>query len=123
LAKKNGAQGIEFDVSYTKDKQNVVIHGDRTRATTCGKDYVVTNHTLEELKTKCPLKNGELLSTLEEMLKAVDGLFDYYFVEIKVYNQEDAEAQTTAAIETVQKLGMQDRVIFTSYDKTATYIL
>jgi adenylate cyclase class IV len=57
------------------------------------------------------------------MLKSVNGLFDYYFVEIKVYNPKDAEQQTTAAIQTVQKLGMQDRVIFTSYDKEATYIL
>jgi glycerophosphoryl diester phosphodiesterase len=26
LAKKNGAVGIEFDVSYTKDKENIVMH-------------------------------------------------------------------------------------------------
>lgn len=123
LAKKNGADGIEFDVSQTKDKQNIVIHGDRMRPTVCGKDYVIASHTREELKKDCPLKNGESLMTLEEMLKSVDWLFDYYFVEIKVYIPKDAEAQTTAAIETVQKLGMQDRVIFTSYDKTATYIL
>ena len=61
--------------------------------------------------------------TLEEMLSKVKGLFDYYFVEIKVYNSKDAEQQTIAAIQTVQKLGMQDKVIFTSYDKEATYIL
>jgi glycerophosphoryl diester phosphodiesterase len=41
LAKKNGANGIELDVSYTKDKKNLVIHGELMRATTCGKDYVV----------------------------------------------------------------------------------
>lgn len=123
LAKENGAHGIELDVSQTKDKQNIVIHGERMRATSCGKNYIVGNHTREELKTKCPLKNGEPLLTLEEMLQAVDGLFDYYFVEIKVYNPKDAEQQTIAAIQTVQKLGMQDRVIFTSYDKQATYII
>lgn len=123
LAKKNGAQGIEFDVSQTKDKQNIVIHGERTRATVCGQDYIVGNHTRQELKTKCPLKNGQPLLTLEEMLKSVDGLFEYYFLEIKVYNAKDAEQQTIAAIQTVQKLGMQDRVIFTSYDKQATYII
>jgi glycerophosphoryl diester phosphodiesterase len=104
LAKKNGADGIEFDVSQTKDKQNIVIHGDRMRPTVCGKDYVIASHTREELKKDCPLKNGESLMTLEEMLKSVDGLFDYYFVEIKVYIPKDAEAQTTAAIQTVKKL-------------------
>ena len=123
LAKQNGADGIEFDVSQTKDKQNIVIHGERMRATVCGKDYIVGNHTLEEIKTKCPLKNGESISTLEEMLKSVNGLFDYYFVEIKVYNPNDVEQQTIAAIQTVQKLGMQNKVIFTSYNKEATYIL
>ena len=61
--------------------------------------------------------------TLEEMLSKVKGLFDYYFVEVKVYNPEDAEQQTTNAIQTVMKLGMQDRIIFTSYDKEATYVL
>jgi glycerophosphoryl diester phosphodiesterase len=123
LAKKNGANGIEFDVSQTKDKQNVVLHGERMRASVCGQDYIIGNHTLEEIKTKCPLKNGEPILTLEEMLQSVDGLFDYYFVEIKVYKTKDIEQQTTSAIQTVQKLGMQDRVIFTSYDKQATYIL
>ena len=123
LAKKNGANGIEFDISQTKDKQNIVIHGERMRATVCGKDYIVANHTLADLKKNCPLKNGEALMTLEEMLRAVDGLFNYYFVEIKVYTPQDSEKQTIDAIQTVQKLGMQDRVIFTSYDKTATYIL
>ena len=123
LAKQNGADGIEFDVSQTKDKQNIVIHGERMRATVCGKDYIVGNHTLEEIKIKCPLKNGEPISTLEEMLKSVNGLFEYYFVEIKVYNPDDVEQQTIAAIQTVQKIGMQNKVIFTSYNKEATYIL
>lgn len=123
LAQKNDADGIEFDVSQTKDKKNLVIHGERTRATICGKDYVVGNHTLEQLKTKCLLKNGEPLMTLEEILEATKGLFDYYFVDIKVYNPKDAEQQTTSVIQTVQKLEMQDKVIITSYDKQATYIL
>ncbi|MFA7298653.1 MAG: glycerophosphodiester phosphodiesterase family protein [Candidatus Absconditabacterales bacterium] len=123
LAKKNGANGIEFDVSYTKDNKNLVLHGERMRATTCGQDYIVGNHNLQELQEKCPLKNGETLRTLEDMLKSVNGMFDYYFVEIKVYDVKDAEQQTFDAIKTVKKLGMQDRVIFTSYDKTANYIL
>jgi formylmethanofuran dehydrogenase subunit A len=59
---------------------------------------------LEELKKSCPLKNGEELRTLEEMLKSINGMFDYYFVEIKVYNTKDAEQQTLDAIKTVKKL-------------------
>jgi len=38
------------------------------------------------------------------MLKSVNGMFDYYFVEIKVYDVKDAEQQTFDAIKTVKKL-------------------
>ena len=123
LAKKNGADGIELDVSQTKDGQNIVIHGERARATVCGQKYIIANHTLADLKEHCLLKNGEQLRTLEEMLKEIQGLFDYYFVEIKVYNPKNVEHQTIDIVQTVQKMGMQDKVIFTSYDKEATYIL
>lgn len=123
LAKKNGADGIEFDVSYTKDNQNIVLHWDTTYSTICGNNIKIRTHTFEWLEKNCPLTNGEPILTLEEMLKGVDGLFNYYFVEIKVSDPQYAEQQTIEAIKTVQKLWMQDRVIFTSYDKTATYVL
>jgi len=124
LAKKHGADGIEFDVSQTKDGQNVIAHGKFLTETVCPK-YDVTKYTLSYLQKNCPLKNGEQLATLADMLDKVKGLFDYYFVEIKVYNTDpDAvERQTLSVIQTVQKAGMADKVIFTSYDKTATYLL
>jgi len=123
LAKRHGAVGIEFDVSRTKDKENVVLHWENTYSTTCGNKTKIRTHTLDWLQKHCPLTNGEPILTLEEMLKGIDGLFNYYFIEIKVYNTADGEQQTIDAIKTVQKLWMQDRVIFTSYDKTATYVL
>lgn len=123
LAKKQWAAGIEFDVSYTKDKQNIVMHWASVYPTICGDDIQVSTHTLEWLQKNCPLTNGEKIMTLKEMLENIDGIFDYYFVEIKVYDPMNAEQQTKEIIKIVQDLGMQDRVIFTSYDKTATYIL
>jgi hypothetical protein len=92
-------------------------------STICGDGIKISTHTLDWLQKNCPLTNGESILTLKDMLKKIDGLFEYYFIEIKVYDPKDAEKQTVDAIQTVQKLGMQDRVIFTSYDKTATYIL
>lgn len=121
-AKENGADGIEFDVSETKDKQNIIAHGPYLTETTCPK-YKVSDYTLEELKKKCQVKNGEPIRTLEEMLTEVKGLFDYYFVEVKIYDPKDVQTQTMANIQTVQKLGMQDKVIFTSYDRNATFLL
>lgn len=121
-AKEDGADGIEFDVSETKDKQNIVAHGPYLTETTCPK-YKVSSYTLDELKKKCTVKNGEPIMTLEEMLDKVKWLFDYYFIETKIYNTDDAQAQVMSNIQTVKKLDMQDKVIFTSYDKTATFVL
>jgi glycerophosphoryl diester phosphodiesterase len=132
LAKKHGADGIEFDVSQTKDKQNIILHGDSLAATTFTSStcksftQTVDHYTLQELKDKCPLKNGEKIMTLEEFLPQVKGLFDYYFLDIKILNPQDAaqaEQETLSIINTVQRLGMDDKIIFSSYDKTATYIL
>lgn len=123
LAKKNWADGIELDVSYTKDKHNLVLHGDRMYHTVCGRDYIVGNHTLEDLKTNCPLNNWEELQTLEEVLKTLDGVFNYYFIDIKVYNTKYTQEQIQDVIETVKKLGMEDRAILSSYDKEANTLL
>jgi glycerophosphoryl diester phosphodiesterase len=71
LAKKHGADGIEFDVSQTKDKQNIVLHGETTYSTTCGNNTKIRTHDLAWLQEHCPLTNGERLMTLEEMLTQV----------------------------------------------------
>ena len=123
LAKKNGAQGVEMDVSYTKDNHLVVLHGEYMRATSSCQKKKIGNHDLSYIKNNCLLKNGEQIKTLEEMLKAIDGMFDKYFIDIKVYNTQDAAQQVNDAIAIVQQLGMQDRVILSSYDKTANYAL
>jgi hypothetical protein len=57
------------------------------------------------------------------MLELVDGLFEYYFLEVKVYDEDLAEEQTLDAIQTVKDLNMQDRVIFISYSNTAREVL
>lgn len=123
LAKQNWAHSIELDVSYTKDKQNIVAHWESMWWTVCWKNYLVYNHSLQKLKKECPLNNWEILKSLEEMLRDLDWLFDYYFVDIKVYKEDDAEQQTLDVINTVKKLGMQDKVIISSYNKKSNYIL
>jgi glycerophosphoryl diester phosphodiesterase len=121
LAKKHDANGIEFDISQTKDGQNIVMHGPSTYSTTCGKNTLIATHDLAWLQKHCTLNNGEPIMTLEEMLGKVKWLFQYYFVEIKA-NTANVEQQTLDAIATVRKLHMENNVIFTSYDKTATYL-
>ena len=123
-AKQDWADGIEFDVSYTKDNKNIVFHWPSTNTTVCNKpNKQVKDYTLKELEEKCPLKDQETIMTLEDFLKKNRGKFDYYFLEIKVYDTTKAEEETLDAIDTVIKLGMEDKVIFISYDRTANYII
>ena len=122
-AKENRANGVEFDTTLTKDGVTVVYHGPSMRNTVCNKNSNIYEYTYDELQTKCPLKNGEKISTLEDTLKEIKGRFDYYFVELKVYDPKKSESQALDAINIVNKLGMQDRVVFTSYDTIANYII
>lgn len=57
--------------------------------------------------------------TLETVLNVIDGLFQYYFLELKADENEtrsDKIKQTKEAIATVKKKGMEHKVIFISYD-------
>ena len=57
------------------------------------------------------------------MLEMVDWLFDYYILEIKVYDEKLWSQQTLDAIQTVRDLNMLDKVIFISYSDSAREIL
>ncbi len=121
-AKAQWARWIEFDVSYTKDKQNIVAHWDYFYASNCF-NLKIKNYNYDWISKNCTLKNWEKYRTLQEMLEMIDWLFDYYFLEIKVVNEKDWEQQTLDAIETVKNMNMQDKVIFISYSDTARKVL
>ena len=121
-AKEKWASWIEFDVSYTKDKQNIVVHGDELYASNCTK-LKVWDYTFDWIKKNCTIINWEKYRTLKEMLEMIDWLFDYYFLEIKVYNESHWAEQTEDIIQTVRDLNMLDRVIFISYSDSAKEIL
>lgn len=122
-AQKDGANALELDVSYTKDNQNIVIHWPSLQTTACGPNKTITGFNLKELKSDCPLRNGEKILTLEEFFNKTKDLFDLYFVEIKVYDTTKAEQQTLDAINTVIKLWLEEKVVLISYDRTANYII
>lgn len=117
-AKEKWAAWIEFDVSYTKDKQNIVVHWEELYSSNCTK-LKVWDYTLDWIKKNCTIINWEKYRTLKEMLEMVDWLFDYYFLEIKVYDEKLWVEQTLDAIQTVRDLNMLDRVIFISYSDSA----
>ena len=121
-AKEKWAVWIEFDVSYTRDKQNIVVHWEDLYASNCT-NLKVWDYTLDWIKKNCTIINWEKYQTLQEMLEMIDGLFDYYFLEIKVYNDKLWIEQTQDIIQTVRDLNMLDRVIFISYSDSARAIL
>ena len=116
------ADWIEFDVSYTKDYENVVVHWDLLYASNCRKQKI-GNLTFDRIQKNCTIVNGEKYMKLKKMLELIDWLFDYYFLEIKVYDESLWVQQTLEAIQTVKELNMQDRVIFISYSDAAREVL
>lgn len=121
-AKDLWADWIEFDVSYTKDKENIVVHWDLLYASNC-KNRKVWNNNFDWIQNNCTIKNGEKYMKLQKMLELIDWLFDYYFLEIKVYNEKLWAQQAEEIIQTVKDLNMQDRVIFISYSDAAREVL
>ncbi len=116
------ADWIEFDVSYTKDMQNIVAHWDLLYSSNCTRQKV-WDYDFEWITKNCTKGNWEKYRTLRNMLELIDWLFDYYFIEIKVYDENLWEQQTLDAIQTVKDLNMQDRVIFISYSDSAREVL
>lgn len=121
-ANELGADWVEFDVSYTKDQENVVVHGDFLYASNC-KRQKVWNLDFEWIQKNCTIINWEKYMRLQKMLELIDWLFDYYFLEIKVYDEKLWAQQALDAIQTVKDLNMQDRVIFISYSDAAREVL
>ena len=121
-AKELWADWIEFDVSYTKDHENVVVHWDLLYASNCNKRKI-WNLNFDRIQKNCTIKNGEKYMKLQKMLELIDGLFDYYFLEIKVYDEKLWAEQALDVIQTVKDLNMEDRVIFISYSDAAREVL
>ncbi len=121
LAYRQGADGLEFDVQWTQDDRNVVMHDDTLdRTTTC--TGPVRERTLDALRS-CTLENGEPVALLEEMLAAFAPKFEVIFLEIKIPDAtppvEVIEAQTDDAIDLVLRSGYADRIVVISYDEVA----
>ena len=119
LAEEQGADGIELDVHLTKDGELVVIHDEKLDRTTNGTG-LVKDYTLAELKTFCA-DNGMTgyeevrIPTLREVLEQVKPGNMLVNIELKtgILWYEGIEKKT---LDLVAELGMQDRIIYSSFN-------
>lgn len=122
LAHQMKADMIELDVLLSKDSVPVVLHDSFLERTTSGKG-LVKNHTLEELKQLdagswfAEKFCGEKIPTLEEVLTWAKEKISLN-IEIKTEAVSDRYKNGIEfySIELVRKYGMQDHVVFSSFD-------
>jgi len=119
LAAEVGADGIELDVHFTKDRQIVVTHDDNVIRVT-GHDGWVRQMTLSELKAldfsnHMEAYAGEKIPTLEEVLQLVKPTGMLINIELKT-NFQTPEGLEEAVQMLVEKYGMEDRIIYSSFN-------
>lgn len=119
LAVEQKADGVELDVQLTKDGKLVVIHDERIDRVS-GEHGFVKDFTLEELKQlnvnrTIPDYQSVTIPTLEEVYDLLKGTGLTINVEIKssIIWYPDIEKK---ALELTKSMGLQDKVIYSSFN-------
>lgn len=118
-AVEQGADGVELDVQLTKDDVLVVIHDETIDRTSDGKGWV-KDFTLEELrkfnfnKTHPEFAHADIptLREVYELLKPT-GLTINVELKTGIYFYEEIERKV---IELTKEMGMEDRVLYSSFN-------
>jgi len=119
MAVDAGADGIELDVHFTRDRQVVVTHDDDVTRVT-GYKGLISDLTLEQLKKldfSCNMAafKGETLPTLEEVLALIKPSPLHINIELKT-NNENPDGLEEACQALVEKYGMEDRILYSSFN-------
>jgi glycerophosphoryl diester phosphodiesterase len=117
-----GSDMIELDIRFSKEGEVVVIHDETLERTTTGKGKVIEK-TINELKkldagTKFHSSfSGEKIPTLREVLQLAYGQIRVN-IELKKgdYGRWTIFDLADRALREVEKAGMVDRVLFSSFD-------
>lgn len=119
LAEKLGADGIELDVQFTRDREIVVIHDERIDRTSDGHG-LVADMTLSELRQynynrTVPEFSHCDIPTLREVLEQVKPTTMVINIELKT-GVNFYPGLEVATLELVKEYGMEDRVIYSSFN-------
>lgn len=109
--------GVELDVQFTRDNVPVVFH-DRTLGKHTGADGYLRDYSLSELRKielDIPGDNPpQFIPTLEEVLDVI-GNMEIINIEIKQRAGENIDEEREL-VRTVEKKGLLDKVIFSSFN-------
>lgn len=125
-AAEDGARGVEFDVSRTTDGYHVVVHGPDMWSIQCAgtRKNFIYQYSFTELRKNCTLSDGTAILTLSEILEKLDGLFDYIYIDLKVYNSKDAIKQGEDIINVITQFDRHEKIMPIAYDPIlANYLL
>lgn len=121
-AYKDGADGIELDIQFTKDQQIVVIHDPTIDRTTNGKGRVM-DYTLSELK-KFKIKKGKFRfftesSTIPTLMEVFDWLLTTNLlcnIELK-NNKYPYKGLEEKVIQLIREYKLENRIIFSTFNE------
>lgn len=122
------ADGLEMDVTATKDGQLIVFHGPKLYGPTQCKQEKrdVCNMNWNEVQS-CKLNDGQDIMLLEDVLPKIKDWFWYIFLDFKVWEGESCPQNKWKLFEEVltlvQKNKMDAKVIFSTYDENLTKFL
>ncbi len=131
LALAQWADGIELDLSYTKDNVNIVSHGpfpqlQRDKGDPEKHCYTRNKIADTDFKTiwkQCPLPNGEKMMNFDEFIRLTRDVIPLYMVELKVYDTTKWIQQMYDALAIAKKYGVTDKIIRVSYDPVVRKLL
>ena len=119
------AEMIELDVMLSKDGVPVVFHDERLNVHTDGRGKV-SNHTVKELKKLDAGSwfseefSGQKIPTLEEVLKfAADKIALNIEIKTEAVSDQLHNGVEEKSLELVEKYGMEEHVLFSSFDYRA----
>ena len=119
LAIQQGADGVELDAHFSKDREVVIVHDFTVDSTTNGKGRV-RDMTLAQIKALDaggwfdPAFQNTRIPTLDEVFEAV-GKQLFINVEIKV-KSSDTEGLERVIADKIRNYALQQRVIVSSFD-------